>query len=100
NLTPRGNMIYLNKKKYPYMEEVNDGILHQFQHLPHKGDVLDVGCGRGQLGEAIRQLGWKVWGVENSPEACAAARQRLDGLIERDLHDFDGVAAKLAGKQF
>jgi 2-polyprenyl-3-methyl-5-hydroxy-6-metoxy-1,4-benzoquinol methylase len=93
-------MIWLNKKKYPYMEEVNDGILRQFRYLPEKGDVLDVGCGRGQLGEAIRQLGWNVWGVENSPEACTTARARLDGLIERDLNDFEGVAAELKGRQF
>ena len=93
-------MIWLNKKKYPYMEEINDGILHQFASLPNKGDVLDVGCGRGQLGEAIRNLGWKVWGVENSPEACETARARLDGLIERDLHDYEGVTASLKGKQF
>jgi 2-polyprenyl-3-methyl-5-hydroxy-6-metoxy-1,4-benzoquinol methylase len=93
-------MIWLNKKKYPYMEEVNDGILHQFGYIENKGDVLDVGCGRGQLGEAIRNTGRKVWGVENSPEACATAKTRLDGLIERDLHDYDGVAAELKGKQF
>jgi 2-polyprenyl-3-methyl-5-hydroxy-6-metoxy-1,4-benzoquinol methylase len=106
-------MIWLNKKKYPYMEEVNDGILRQFRYLTpppalsteagegaRRGDVLDVGCGRGQLGEAIRALGWNVWGVENSPEACETARTRLDGLIERDLHDFDGVAADLQGGQF
>jgi 2-polyprenyl-3-methyl-5-hydroxy-6-metoxy-1,4-benzoquinol methylase len=93
-------MIWLNKKKYPYMEEVNEGILRQFRYLPNKGDVLDVGCGRGQLGEAIRQAGWKVCGVENSPEACDTARARLDGLIERDLHDYDSVAAELKGKQF
>jgi 2-polyprenyl-3-methyl-5-hydroxy-6-metoxy-1,4-benzoquinol methylase len=93
-------MIWLNKKKYPYMEEVNDGILRQFRYIPSKGEILDVGCGRGQLGEAIRQIGWKVTGVENSPEACETARTRLDGLIERDLHDFDGVAAELKGRQF
>jgi 2-polyprenyl-3-methyl-5-hydroxy-6-metoxy-1,4-benzoquinol methylase len=93
-------MIWLNKKKYPYMEEVNDGILRQFRYLSDKGNVLDVGCGRGQLGEAIRALGWNVWGVENSPEACATASTRLDKLIERDLHDFDGVAADLKGRQF
>src|SRR4051794_12873930 len=93
-------MIYLNRKKYPYMEEINEGILRQFPHLKEKGSVLDVGCGRGQLGEAIRGLGWKVWGVENSPEACATARARLDGLVDRDLHDYDGVADELNGKQF
>ena len=40
-------MIHLNKKAYPYMEEVNEGILREFRRLlPDTGRVLDVGCGR------------------------------------------------------
>jgi len=40
------------------------------------GASLDVGCGRGDLGEALVRHGWRVAGVEPSPEACAAARRR------------------------
>src|SRR5713101_3581846 len=94
-------MIHLGKTSYPYMEEVNEGILREFQRLlPTRGSVLDVGCGRAALGEAIRNLGWEVWGVEQSPEACESARARIDGLIVADLHDYGRVRAALAGKQF
>jgi 2-polyprenyl-3-methyl-5-hydroxy-6-metoxy-1,4-benzoquinol methylase len=93
-------MIQLGKIRYPYMEEVNEGILRAFQCLqPHGGSVLDVGCGRAALGAAIRSLGWTVWGVEQNQEACEAARARLDWLIESDLHDYDAVRVALAGKQ-
>ena len=52
-------MIHVGRRSYPYMEEVNEGILRQFRWLsPARGCVLDVGCGRGALGEAIRQTGW------------------------------------------
>jgi 2-polyprenyl-3-methyl-5-hydroxy-6-metoxy-1,4-benzoquinol methylase len=94
-------MINLNKASYPYMEEVNDGILREFRRLlPFTGRVLDVGCGRGQLGAAVRQLGWEVWGVEQSDEACAAAGERLDRLIRADLNDLEGVHARLGDVRF
>src|SRR5262249_9479546 len=41
-----------------------------------RGVMLDVGCGRGDLGEALARRGWRVAGVEPSAEACAVARQR------------------------
>ena len=40
------------------------------------GRLLDVGCGRGDLGAALIQRGWQVAGVEPSPEACVVARGR------------------------
>src|SRR5204862_8264436 len=38
------------------------------------GTLLDVGCGRGDLGAAFVRRGWRVSGVEPSAEACAVAR--------------------------
>jgi 2-polyprenyl-3-methyl-5-hydroxy-6-metoxy-1,4-benzoquinol methylase len=94
-------VIYLGKKPYPYMEEVNDGIVREFQRfLRPTGRALDVGCGRAALGAAIRDLGWEVWGVEQSPEACETARARLNGLIETDLHDLDRVRRDIGGHLF
>jgi 2-polyprenyl-3-methyl-5-hydroxy-6-metoxy-1,4-benzoquinol methylase len=94
-------MIHVNRKSYPYMEEVNEGILKQFQRmLPTTGRVLDVGCGRAALAFAIRQLGWEVWGVEQSGEACATAGKRVHTLVEADLHDYDRVRAHLGDTRF
>jgi 2-polyprenyl-3-methyl-5-hydroxy-6-metoxy-1,4-benzoquinol methylase len=94
-------MIHIGRKSYPYMEEVNEGILREFRRLrPGTGRVLDVGCGRGQLGEAIGQLGWRVWGVEQSGEACTTARQRLSRLVETDLNDMDRIEREVGGTTF
>lgn len=38
------------------------------------GSVLDVGCGRGDLGVALIRRGWRVSGIEPSASACAVAR--------------------------
>src|SRR6266513_1693555 len=40
------------------------------------GTLLDVGCGRGDLGAAFIRRGWRARGVEPSPEACAVARRQ------------------------
>jgi 2-polyprenyl-3-methyl-5-hydroxy-6-metoxy-1,4-benzoquinol methylase len=94
-------MIHVNRKSYPYMEEVNEGILKQFERmLPVTGRVLDVGCGRAALGGAIRALGWEVWGVEQSEEACATAEKRIHTLVRADLHDYETVRARLGDTRF
>ena len=40
------------------------------------GDVLDVGCGRGDQGAELVRQGWHVVGIDPSERACAAARAR------------------------
>jgi SAM-dependent methyltransferase len=40
------------------------------------GRLLDVGCGRGDLGSWFIGRGWRAVGVEPSPEACTLARSR------------------------
>jgi len=40
------------------------------------GRLLDVGCGRGDLGSWFVRRGWSVVGVEPSAQACAVARGR------------------------
>jgi len=63
------------------------------------GRVLDVGCGNGLFLEAASVRGWEVAGIELSPAAAAAARERvgprvtLGTLEEADLRSdaFDVV---------
>ncbi|HTY96915.1 MAG TPA: class I SAM-dependent methyltransferase [Solirubrobacteraceae bacterium] len=46
------------------------------------GRLLDVGCGRGDLGAWMIGRGWSVTGVEPSPGACEVARSRgLDARV-------------------
>jgi 2-polyprenyl-3-methyl-5-hydroxy-6-metoxy-1,4-benzoquinol methylase len=54
--------------------------------------VLDVGCGRGDLGASLVEAGWQVDGVEPSASACEIARSRgvkaLQGTLSTvDLED-------------
>jgi len=53
--------------------------------------VLDVGCGAGALGAALREEreGIEVFGLELFPDAAARARERLDGVLEANLDELD-----------
>ncbi|WP_051471846.1 methyltransferase domain-containing protein [Patulibacter minatonensis] len=55
--------------------------------------VLDVGCGAGSLGAALKaeRPGLRVVGLEGFPEAAAEARTRLDEVLEVDLDAIDGL---------
>jgi len=49
------------------------------------GRALDVGCGRGDLADALQTRGWQVAGIEPSERAAAAARLRGVEIIGSTL---------------
>ncbi len=49
------------------------------------GTMLDVGCGRGDLAASWLAAGWRVLGVEPSPEAAATARRRGTEIVGETL---------------
>lgn len=58
--------------------------------------VLDVGCGSGALGAAVRRErpGCAVTGIEWFEDAVDRARTRLDDAWRIDLNAFDGLPAE------
>jgi methionine biosynthesis protein MetW len=60
--------------------------------------VLDVGCGAGALGGALREeRGIEVMGLELSSDAAARARQRLDAVVEADLDELEELPFERGG---
>lgn len=52
--------------------------------MPDGERLLDVGCGRGGFGYAVRAAGRPIrelWGIESSPEAAAEADEHFDRVI-------------------
>jgi SAM-dependent methyltransferase len=52
--------------------------------------ALDIGCGEGELTAHLDRLGYRATGIDCSPTAVAAARERRPGLDLRVM-DFDAV---------
>jgi SAM-dependent methyltransferase len=47
--------------------------------------VVEIGCGPGQIGAFVRELGRRVVGADLSPEMAALAAKRLDGALVADM---------------
>jgi 2-polyprenyl-3-methyl-5-hydroxy-6-metoxy-1,4-benzoquinol methylase len=91
----------LDRETYPYLEDINEGILRQF--TPAGGSperVLDIGCGQAGLAAEIRNLGHVVWGIEASSIAVAKAASRVDRCIHADLLDLKAIEALLSQERF
>jgi predicted TPR repeat methyltransferase len=61
------------------------------RHAPHSGaDILDIGCGTGLVGVAVRDLAVRLDGVDLSPAMLEKAEVKAiyDGLFQADLTPF------------
>lgn len=59
--------------------------------------ILDVGCGAGALGAALKARGAEVWGIECEPAPAHEASTRLDRLLQGDVGE---VASQLPPAHF
>jgi len=69
-------------------QHVADGLR---RHAPHTGlDILDIGCGTGLVGTAVRDLASRLEGVDLSPAMLekASAKAVYDRLFQADLASF------------
>lgn len=65
--------------RYPYLQRLIK------QHIPRDGQlrIVDLGCGKGTLLQALRQNGYEnLTGVDLSPSQIAVARARSVGRIQ------------------
>lgn len=94
-------MLGLDRDTYPYLEDINEGVLRQFRRAGGSPErVLDVGCGQAALAAEIRDLGHVVWGIEASSIAVEKAAPRIDRCIHADLLDFKTIEGVLANERF
>jgi SAM-dependent methyltransferase len=51
--------------------------------------LLDIGCGEGRFGEAVKKMlpDCETWGVEPTPDAASSAATRNDRILARPLDD-------------
>jgi 2-polyprenyl-3-methyl-5-hydroxy-6-metoxy-1,4-benzoquinol methylase len=73
--------IDMNDESYPYLEEVNQGIL---KFIDKDQIILDVGCGFGALGEELKKENYVV-GLDISQYAINIAKKRIDEAYLADV---------------
>ena len=65
----------MNDGDYAYLEEINQGII---KFTGENQRILDVGCGFGALGEALKKKGNYIVGLDVSQYAINIAKKRID----------------------
>jgi SAM-dependent methyltransferase len=96
--TPLSGFLATALARLRYHRALGRAPLGALRRLP-AGRLLDVGSGRGDLGDALTRKGWRVTGVEPSERASAEARSRgldVEGGTIADVTDrlepgFDAV---------
>lgn len=79
-----------------YYRSARTDMLARVRQAP--GLMLDVGCGAGATGAAVKQQfpGATVVGIEINPEAAAMAQGRIDRVISDNVEKLDFEAAGFA----
>lgn len=87
----------LSQSNYEYYEDINLAIVN---YVPSDSLILDVGCGYGALGEAIKNKGNHVVGLEVNKTAIEVASKRLNEVYQVNISDFSSVPDQLKNKKF
>ncbi len=58
--------------------------------LPQNARILDLCCGTGQMAQQLKTLGYKVTGIDGSPEMLSYARENAPGVefLQADARSF------------
>lgn len=67
---------------------IKDSQVNFAQYFKNCRNVVDLGCGRGEFLELMRELGIPCKGVDNSPEMVKACRLRGLEVISGDIRDY------------
>jgi SAM-dependent methyltransferase len=72
-----------------YFSGCNERLLHTVPATARH--ILDIGCGEGNLGVALkkRNRDCTVWGIESDADAARKAAERLDKVFRVDVQDAD-----------
>jgi len=68
--------------------EIRDRLAGYVGHFSGKGPIVELGCGRGEFLELLRDAGLDARGVDDNTEMVSACRERGLAVEEHDLFTF------------
>jgi len=78
--------------KHQFVSQYGEDLISWLQ--PQEGEnILDLGCGTGQLADRIKLHGAKVTGIDASPEMIAKAKEKYPGIefLVKDARSFSFI---------
>lgn len=80
----------------PGLWAIEERLIRQFV-APPPASILDLGCGAGRTTNALRQAGWRTYGLDLSAPLLRSAQQRFPGV---PLLQADATALTFASQVF
>ena len=73
----------------PFVLPILDNLV--LSKLPQKARILDLCCGTGQMAQELKTLGYRVTGIDGSPEMLSYARENAPGVefLQADARSFE-----------
>ena len=68
-------------------------LMFLISRIPAGAEILEVGCGEGQVACELLKRGYRVTGLDSDPEAIAKGRERGVPALVRSWPEFDGNAS-------
>src|SRR5271157_5236492 len=72
----------------PFVLPILDNLV--LTKLPKNARILDLCCGTGQMARELKTLGYRVTGIDGSPEMLSYARENAPGVefLQADARSF------------
>ena len=61
------------------------------QRLPRSAQVIEVGCGKGHVAQALQDRGYRVVGLDADSETVAAAKERGAPVVQATWPEFESA---------
>ncbi|MDM5299851.1 class I SAM-dependent methyltransferase [Bacillus pumilus] len=81
------SLSYYHQKTDQYYHGANPVIVNRIHD--EWTSILDIGCGTGKLGKALKQKGRTICGIESFEEAAKQAEQELDHVLCGNIEQMD-----------
>jgi 2-polyprenyl-3-methyl-5-hydroxy-6-metoxy-1,4-benzoquinol methylase len=88
--TPYYHILYSNRNDEE-AEQFIRNLISFLQPDPKTAGMLDLACGKGRHSVSLNKLGFKVKGLDLSPQSIAAAKQFENNNLTFDVHDMREV---------
>lgn len=88
--TPYYHILYNNRNETE-AEQFIRNLIDLLQPDPANAYILDLACGKGRHSVSLNKLGFRVKGVDLSPQSIAAATSSTNARLTFDVHDMREV---------
>lgn len=83
-----GNYVDFIENFRPTFSELQDRLAYVTTWLPSAGDAVDLGAGRGEMVQVLREYGLTAYGIDSDQSVVSDAKKRKIDVRPQEINDF------------